>query len=140
MENEHITPENKYLKDFDKWNEQKKKIDTKANFLLIHEREIWWSSAGLNIGDEENGTNQDFERPVLIIKKFNNRVCLVLPLTTQKGHPNFYFEIYYENQSGFVILSQLKLISVKRLKRQISKGLSYKQFNEIKNKLLELIK
>jgi hypothetical protein len=60
-------------KDFDKWHNKKKKLDkNKIDYnFFYHEREIWWSSIGLNIGVETNGKSDHFERPVLIVKKFN---------------------------------------------------------------------
>ena len=37
-------------KDFDRWNEQKKKLHDGEREVLFHEREIWWCSLGVNIG------------------------------------------------------------------------------------------
>ena len=61
-------------KDFDKWNTEKKLIDQRIinKDKFFYPREVWWCSAGLNIGVESNGKNKNFERPMLIIKKFNN--------------------------------------------------------------------
>ncbi len=57
-------------KDFDRWNNQKKVIQQLNNQgILFSEREVWWCALGENIGDEENGKNELFERPVLIIRK-----------------------------------------------------------------------
>ena len=57
-------------KDFDKWNELKKKIDTREdieeNEIFIKNRQIWWCSIGLNVGSEQNGHGEVFERPVLV--------------------------------------------------------------------------
>ena len=65
-------------KDFDTWNEEKKGLEIVApDTLIFHEREIWWSSIGLNVGDEEDGKNDLFERPVLVLRKFNNKVAWV---------------------------------------------------------------
>ncbi len=40
-----------------------------------------WCSIGINVGDEEDGKNELYERPVLVIKKFNasaaNMIILV---------------------------------------------------------------
>lgn len=46
--------------------------------VYFREREIWWCSVGINIGDEEDGKNNLFERPVLILKKFNERIVWVV--------------------------------------------------------------
>lgn len=128
------------MKDFDNWNNRKKKIDNiDIVDLSIKEGEIWWCSLGLNIGDEENGKHQNFERPVLIFKKFNKRICIVLPLTSKIGNPRFYSKIIYDNKTSYVILSQVRLVSVKRFKRLVS-ILSYGQFKIIKRALFEILK
>ena len=46
-----------FLKEFDKWNELKKKLHNseKPKKFYFREREIWWCSLGLNIGFEEDG-------------------------------------------------------------------------------------
>lgn len=46
--------------------------------ILFYEREIWWCSLGVNIGFEQDGTNDLFERPVLVIKKIQPRRALGL--------------------------------------------------------------
>jgi hypothetical protein len=59
-----------HQKDFDGWNNVKKKVDThNTSSLYFKEREIWWASTGVNIGSESDGKNELFERPVLILKK-----------------------------------------------------------------------
>ena len=63
------------MKDFNGWNIEKQNIEsTKKDTLPFHEREIWWCSIGINLGDEQDGKNELYERPVLVIKKFNNKV------------------------------------------------------------------
>ena len=73
-------------KDFDGWNNLKKKIDdknsTELKKIFCREREIWFCSIGLNVGSEQNGRNESFERPVLIFKKVSAETFLVLPLTS----------------------------------------------------------
>lgn len=60
-------------KDFDVWNNKKKELNNAVFNSYVHAREIWWCSIGINVGDEEDGKNSMFERPVLIIKKFNQQ-------------------------------------------------------------------
>lgn len=60
----------------------------KDTIHLFNEREIWWCSIGENIGFEGDGKNDMFERPVLILKKYNAEVFFGAPLTTStKEHP-----------------------------------------------------
>jgi mRNA interferase MazF len=129
-----------YSKNFDEWNGVKKFLEKNIeNFLQINEKEIWWSSLGINLGDEEDGKNSNFERPVLIIKKFNNKVVWILPLSTQSGNPKYYFPLDPKETKSYVILSQLRLISIKRLRRMIRK-ISSKQFNEIRKAIIGFLK
>lgn len=47
---------------------------------------------GVNIGYEEDGKNEKFERPVLILKKFNQYLILVVPLSSKIKNNKYYFE------------------------------------------------
>ncbi len=40
------------IKDFDRWNEQKKQLHNEADNLLYHQGEIWWCHLGINISFE----------------------------------------------------------------------------------------
>ena len=75
--------------DFDIWNDVKKKIQDKkdAKQKFPKEREVWMSSLGKNIGYEQNGSGDQFSRPVLIIKKFNNQMFWAIPLSTKQKKP-----------------------------------------------------
>ena len=125
-------------KDFDLWNEEKKKLDSAKQNIFFHEREIWWCSIGLNIGDEQDGKNELFERPVLIIRKFNDRLAWVLPLTTKLKEGKYHHKIVHDDIEFVVILSQLRLVSIKRFHRRIRKIMSV-DFNIIKGKITELL-
>lgn len=75
-------------KDFDKWNEKKKKIHNRVDGPFFHRREIWWCSLGVNIGFEQDGSNKEYSRPILVLKGVSKQTCFVLPLTTSlKHHP-----------------------------------------------------
>ncbi len=126
-------------KDFDNWNIQKKIIQGINNQeTLFSEREVWWCALGENIGDEENGKNELFERPVLIIRKFSINTAIIFPLTTKgKERSIFYHKISSDTNSS-VILSQVRLISTKRLLRKMYR-LGRGEFKIIKNKAKEFI-
>jgi mRNA-degrading endonuclease toxin of MazEF toxin-antitoxin module len=108
-------------KDFDGWNKQKKKVHERDEDVRFHEREIWWCSLGINVGSEQDGVSKSFQRPVLIIKNFNGQVLWVLPLTRTYKMANRYYFFLEEGEKGnsVVVLSQLRLISSKRLIRKI---------------------
>jgi mRNA interferase MazF len=120
-------------KNFDRWNELKKKLHYRQEKVLFHEREIWWCALGVNIGFEEDGKNDNFERPVLIIRKFNKYVLWILPLTRSNKTGDFYFRIAQgDEEDSVVILSQIRLISNKRLLRKM-RMIKEAEFKEIKN-------
>jgi len=71
------------LKDFDRWNASKKKIDREERPVDFHEREIWWCSVGVNVGSEQHSQSVDFSRPIVIVKRFTARIFWGVPLTTK---------------------------------------------------------
>jgi len=115
-------------KEFDAWNEKKKVVHDRESVPFFHEREVWWCTIGLNVGYEQDGGDK-FERPILVVKKFNRDVLWVLPLTTSDKRNQYYFPISGKEGSA-VILSQLRLVSSKRLERLMYK-LPKGQFKQI---------
>jgi mRNA interferase MazF len=128
-------------KDFDKWNIEKKIVDAKIvnTKLFFYAREIWWCSAGLNIGVEADGKHENFERPMLIIKKFNADMVWALPLTTQGKNNKYHFKLTHKDIKSWVVLSQIKTISTKRFLRKVG-SISEPDFKEVILKLQKLLK
>lgn len=128
------------MKNFDTWNKEKKNLENVGhNTLVFHEREIWWCSIGFNLGDEQDGKNELFERPVLILKKFNNKIAWVLPMSAKSKDGIYYHSLEHEGKIFTIILSQLRLISVKRFRRFVRK-ISPHQFSLIQDKVINFIK
>ena len=127
-------------KDFWTWHRLKEKLNQiDRSHVFFHEREIWFCSLGLNIGYEEDGKNENFERPVLILKKFNNYIFWGLPLTSIKKGNKYYFQIHSNtNRDNLVILSQIRLLDCKRLVRRV-RTISKKDFYNLKNKFKNLL-
>lgn len=131
-------------KDFDKWNEKKKQADALSEQAFFHEREIWFCALGANVGFEQDGNGEDFQRPVVVVKKFNNEIFWGIPLTKLKKKISKKVEKYYfifsfiENVQSAAILSQIRLIDGKRLSRLIG-VLPINKFNELTKKLKKLI-
>lgn len=110
-------------KDFDAWNSKKKAVhartDTENLFFRIHE--IWWAHLGVNVGFEQDGTGEAFERPVIVLKKYNARVLLVVPLSTTSKTGTYYFDIgIVGGKHAKAILSQIRLIDRNRLINHIA--------------------
>jgi mRNA interferase MazF len=130
-----------FEKNFDQWNQTKKNLEKDMNSLdnFPKEGEVWVSYLGKNIGVEQNGGIDNFSRPVLVIKKFNNQMFWVVPLSTKQKKFDFYFNFKDKNnQQASVVLAQLKLMSSKRFKRNLYK-ISRDDFVKIKGRLKEFI-
>ena len=99
------------MKNFDEWNEVKKTLDYKNdNVLFPKEGEVWMMFCGLNVGSEQNGSGENFSRPVLMVKKFNNTMFWVVPLSTKQKEIDYYFNFTDVGGNAVsAILAQLKL-------------------------------
>lgn len=106
--------------------------------LYFYAREIWWCSAGLNIGVEADGKNENFERPMLIIKKFNADMVWALPLTTKEKVNRFHYKLNHETITSWVILTQIKIISTKRLLRKVG-SISEMDLYEVVTRVQQLL-
>ncbi|MES2023778.1 MAG: type II toxin-antitoxin system PemK/MazF family toxin [Patescibacteria group bacterium] len=102
----------------------------------MSERDIWFCSVGLNIGSEQSGKHELFERPVLVIKKVTLNTFIGVPLTSNKKKGSWYVEIPSTGSSA--IISQVKLIDTRRLARKIA-VIPVEEFEVIKNKLKNYI-
>ena len=89
--------------------------------LLFREREVWWCSLGLNVGAEEDGKNERFERPILIVKKFNADLFWAVPLTSTHRDSPYYFKFHLRERESSIIISQIRTLSQKCPIRKIGK-------------------
>ena len=126
-------------KDFDKWNVKKKEVHTQSLAPFFHEREVWWCSLGINVGDEQDGTGANFDRPVVVITKFNNNIFLGVALTGRKKMGKYYHSLgIVGDREASAVLSQVRLIDAKRLVKKIEtldEGVSSKLKQAMKNAL-----
>ena len=111
----------KYVKNFDEWNKTKKKIDEHdVSKLYFNEREIWWTSVGVNVGSETDGKNQLFERPVLVYRKLGSGVFIGIPITSKQKKGPFFTEVKYDRKSGTASVLDMRSFSYKRLIRKMT--------------------
>lgn len=110
-----------YKKDFDGWIQVKKRVNSEpiSEDLFYHEREVWWCALGINVGSEIDGKHQNFERPVLVIKKINREQFYGIAITSKHKSGKHYVQITYGDHKGTVCLSQLRNLSSNRLLRKI---------------------
>jgi len=105
-----------YIKDFDNWNENKKRIQAERANKYYHARDIWWCSLGVNIGFEHDGEGDEYQRPVLILKGLSANTCLAIPLTSSTNkHPMRVPIGMVEGKEASAVLSQMRVIDTKRL-------------------------
>lgn len=132
------------IKDFDAWNTKKKLAHVANKRLFFHNREIWYCSIGANIGFEQDGKGEDFLRPVVILKKFNNEIFWGIPLTKSKKPIPQKSEKYYFSFSfvpgikSLTVLSQMRLIDACRLTRHVG-VMTESDFRELTKKLKALL-
>ena len=69
----------------------------KENKVGFKEREIFWLRLGQNIGNEEFGKGNEFQRPVLIIKKLTKNIFIGVPLITTLKENDYFHQFKYSN-------------------------------------------
>jgi len=128
-------------KDFDKWNEIKKITHESAvpRESFPKAREVWWCSVGLNIGVETDGKHDSFERPILIVRVFSKEMIWAVPITSVMKDSPFYLPFIFKNEDRSIMLTQLRVMSTKRLRRRVGL-LSDEDFEKMIEALAGLLK
>lgn len=125
-------------KQFEEWNRLKQKIEINRKPLIFHEGEVWFCSVGINVGREQDGKNKYFERPILIVRKFNSEMFWAVPLTSKLKETIFHHSFVRNGRLQIAILSQLSLTDVGRLRR-IMFSVNALELNLIRDKIRLLI-
>ena len=123
-------PVEKYTKNFDSWNERQKLLDATEFQGLLHNREIWWCALGVNVGSEQDGKNDYFERPVLVIRYTRKDVVLIVPITSKISNHKDRITFNIAGLKQQILLSQIKTVSNKRFLRKIGR-LGVQLFQEV---------
>jgi len=122
-------------KDFHTWTILKQVIQDRSKVPPGYkEQEVWWAQLGLNVGDEEDGKDNYFSRPVLVVKGFSRNLAWVIPLTSVPKEGKYYYAFMLNSRTSTVILSQLKALDVRRFTTKIG-VMDTKQFEELRSKL-----
>jgi len=124
-------------KDFDNWNILKKQQEGYKN-QIFEENQIWWTNLGVNAGSEACGKNDNFNRPVLVVRKFNKSIFLGVPLSTKIKEGRFYHNFTLKGKESSALLSQIRLLDSKRLTDLIGK-ISDKEIGIVRGKIKDLI-
>lgn len=126
------------MKDFDKWNEVKKKVEHRGH-INVKEGHIFYAYLGENIGFEQSGKGDVFFRPVVVFKVFSQSVCWILPLSTTERRGKYYFEFEFKHDTKSVaILSQIKLLDTKRLYDKIGR-MKQSNLKEMKKRFVGIV-
>lgn len=126
------------MKDFNNWSFNKFVIN-QNNRPFFHEREVWFTHLGLNIGFEQDGSGESYLRPVIIFRKFNNEIFWGIPLTRTKKNNVYYFKLRSKKVLGSrAILSQIRLFDSKRLSYKIE-TVHKEDFEMLKQKFKALL-
>jgi mRNA-degrading endonuclease toxin of MazEF toxin-antitoxin module len=115
-----------------RWCEAKMLLSERQSIVLFKEGEIWWCGVGMNVGKEIYGKGENFIRPILIFKKFNENMFLGIPLTSKRKEGSWYVLISYGDKEGRVILDQIKSMDKKRLVKRIG-TLDEEAFNKVQD-------
>ena len=123
---------------FDKWNVKKQQIQENKQMLKFRERDIFFMSIGQNIGYETYGKGIEYLRPVLIVRKFNNRTFFGIPLSSKIKKGKYYFRIEFKNRVNIALLSQAKVFDIKRAKYFLAE-LNKDKFLELKKEFTKVV-
>jgi len=121
------------IKRFIEWIKLKEKLhESNAKLPLFKEGEVWWCAIGENVGIEINGKSQKFSRPVHVFKKLSHDGFLGIPLSTKIKVGTWYVPITHRSVSSVVMMSQIRVISSKRLLEKYGE-LDQKDIQKIKD-------
>jgi len=123
---------------FDNWNKIKQKVNHKEQILKFRERDIFFMSVGQNIGYETYGKGEEYLRPVLVVRKFNNRTFIGVPLSSKLKKGKYFFDIEFKNKKNIALLSQFRTFDIKRAKYFVAE-LSEPSFSHLKESLSRMI-
>lgn len=127
------------LKIFVSWTKLKVKIHLSERAVYPKVREIWWVSLGQNVGVEVNGKNAGFERPVVVIKVFNNFGMLVAPISSKIKKGKYFIEFINEDGTKNIVnMSQIRSVSSKRFIRKVGE-LKIADFERLKEVFVSFI-
>ena len=122
------------VKDFDRWNDKKKTLETTKKNFLFKQGEVWWCSIGVNVAEESCGKGDFFGRPVLILKKLSNKSYIGIPLSTKRKTGSWFTEVQVQERLSTALLYQVRMFSANRFQRRLT-TLDKADFARVKEKL-----
>ena len=106
---------------FDRWNEHKKRLSQSATPppTFPKQGEVWICSLGWNLGREQNGGPHDFSRPVLVVKKFNNEMFWIVPLSSKQKELDYLTTEIRTGNVSLPLSGSCVFISITRFQRNM---------------------
>ncbi len=127
-----------HKKAFGAWNKEKKRLHLNNPTIFFHSREVWWCKLGINIGFEQDGKNQQFSRPVIILKTYSINAALIIPLTSRNKKGTYYFDVgRVDGRDAKAVLSQVRFIDKRRLINKVD-VVSVDMFEKLKSAIIQI--
>lgn len=127
------------MKQFDEWNIRKQGLQNNEKpYIKFHARDVWWCSYGINLGSEQDGVGNNFERLCVVVKKLSSTTFVALPLSTKEKLPDFQVKVIVKDRVGYVLLDQVRVLDVKRMLRKVG-YINKEEFETIRLRLKELL-
>lgn len=123
---------------FKRWITNKINVHLSEKIVYFKERQIWWVALGQNVGSEQNGKREHFERPVLLLKKFGYKTFLAVPSSSKVRNDLYHFVYIYKKGTFYFNLSQVRVLSYKRLIR-LSGQMEEVEFNKVREALKKIL-
>lgn len=126
------------MNEFDRWNKIKKYTNKTKRNVGFKQREIFWARIGKNIGFEEYGKGNEFQRPVLIARKLTSNIFIGIPLTSNIKDDDYFHSFSYNTKTGLIknsaMILQVRTFDKRRLMGKIGK-INQDYFNDILEKI-----
>lgn len=107
------------IKDYEEWDKYKQTLGLNTNLPYFKEREVWWTSIGINLGHEEDGKGEQFSRPVIILKKYGKHTFSGIPLSTTDKVGIYYFHFtFIEGKDSAALIGHVNTYDSIRLIRK----------------------
>jgi mRNA interferase MazF len=126
------------LKSVLEWAQTKYFLNIKEARATVRVRQIYWCSLGYNIGHEENGKGFKYRRPVLVFKKFNERLFWGIPMTTKIKDSIYYTKVKVGDIEQCAMVSQLRIMDASRIIEPMER-MSETEFEKVKSAIKLII-
>lgn len=127
------------IKNYRKWMGKKSTINNYRIVRSFREGDIWWAAVGENVGVEIDGKNEDYSRPVVILKKHSNLFFTAIPLTSKLHGGSWYIPFEFQKRPEIAVIVQSRTMDASRLYRRMGK-LSKRDYDRILNAYLALFR